>query len=280
MLMPDELVSSGARRVDGPSDKREGNALPMRGRRNQWSYRGVIGCLDQSVKVSVILGFKLTSIQRINSTAEGKLVSGNYASIDSEKTASQPPSKRISKEVNLLAGIVLSPEADTSQQKWPYERFTGIWMATSQGVVVVEHSSLQLKPLLEERYALDLAYLFDQTGAVFRNRWNLINIPNIGTLSEIFISIDFLLLVCPVWERGCVCPHGDLAWIVNELELTGQTLEFLSWPAVLNSDLEKSIVEAISQGLFHGYSREFLVGWVIWRSNIVRQENSVGNDMS
>ena len=36
----------------------------------------------------------------------------------------------------------MSPETDTTQQKWPDEWLAGIWMAAGQGVVVVEHSSL------------------------------------------------------------------------------------------------------------------------------------------
>ena len=36
-------------------------------------------------------------------------------------------------------------------------------------------------------------------------------------------------------------PHGNLARVVDELELTRETLELLICLAVLNSDFEKSI---------------------------------------
>jgi hypothetical protein len=70
------------------------------------------------------------------------LISGNNASEDSKKTAGEPPSQRVTKEINLLLRIILSPEAHTSQQKWPHKRLAGVWVAASQSVVMVEHGSL------------------------------------------------------------------------------------------------------------------------------------------
>ena len=58
-------------------------------------------------------------------------------------------------------------------------------------------------------------------------------------------------------------PHGNLARVVDELELTRETLELLICLAVLNSDFEKSIVVALSQGLLHWNSGELLVGRIV-----------------
>ena len=143
-----------------------------------------------------------------------------------------------------------------------------------------EHCSLQFKPLLEERHALDLALFSDQTRTSFGDRWNLVDKPDVGALAKVLVSVDFLLLVGPLWERGRVCPHCDFARIMNELELTGKTLEFLAWLSGFNSKLKKGIVESVGEGLLHWDCREFLVRWVVWRSDVMREKHSVGNNVS
>ena len=44
----------------------------------------------------------------------------------------------------------MGPEADSTQQKWPLDGLTCVWMTAGQCVVVEEDSSLQFKVLLEE----------------------------------------------------------------------------------------------------------------------------------
>ena len=97
-------------------------------------------------------------------------------------------------------------------------------MATSQCVVMEEHSSLKLEPFLEERNMLHLPLGPDQALAVRRNGWHFVNIPDVRRLLEVLIAVDLLLLISPIWERRGMSPHGDFAWIVHELELSRQAL--------------------------------------------------------
>lgn len=134
---------------------------------------------------------------------------------------------------------------------------------------MIKHSSLQLKPLLKEWNVLDFAFLSLQTRRSCWDRWNVVHVPDVGGLSEVLVAIDFLLLVCPVWKWCCMSPHGNFAGVVNQLELSRETLELLSCFAVLNTNLEKCVVEAISISIINRNSGEFLVGWVVRRSHIM-----------
>lgn len=110
----------------------------------------VVKARSSTYKVSMILSLghlTPTIIERIHTTTERQLISRKDTSINGKKTASEPPTNRVSEEVDLLLGIGLRPETDTSQQEWPYEWLAGIGMAASQSIVVVEHRTLQLEPL-------------------------------------------------------------------------------------------------------------------------------------
>lgn len=211
----------------------------------------------------------LTVVQSINASAQGDLISQNDTSVNSQQTGRQPPSDRVTNKVDLLAGVVLGPEADTTQQEWPLVRMAGIRMAAGQLAVVVEHGSLQFKPLAEERQRLDLAFRPLSAGVVSRQSGNVLNQPNVGAGRNLFVAVDFLLAGAPVRQGLAVRPHGNFAGVVNELEVTGNRLEFLVGLAILNSNLEQSIVDTTAKSVFQRNSGEFLVGWVERRSNIV-----------
>ena len=70
-------------------------------------------------------------IKGINATAKGNLVGADDASIHGNQTASNPPTKWVAEEVDLLPCIILSPEADTSKKERPLERLTGVWVTAS-----------------------------------------------------------------------------------------------------------------------------------------------------
>lgn len=57
----------------------------------------------------------LTTIHGVEPTAERELICQDNSGIDSQDTASEPPSDGITKEVDLLASIVLRPEAHATQ---------------------------------------------------------------------------------------------------------------------------------------------------------------------
>lgn len=78
-------------------------------------------------------------VKGINATAERNLIGTNDTGIDSQQTAGKPPANRVSEEVDLLASLILSPEADTSEQERPLVRLAGVRMAAGELVVVVEH---------------------------------------------------------------------------------------------------------------------------------------------
>jgi hypothetical protein len=77
-----------------------------------------------------------------------------------------------------------------------------------------------------------------------------------------------------------VSPHGNLAWVVEELEVTSDRLEVLVLLSVLNSNLEKSVLLTLAKGLLRGDSSEFLVGRVVRRGDIVREKNLVSTDVA
>ena len=74
-------------------------------------------------------------------------------------------------------------------------------------------------------------------------------------------------------------PHGHLCRYVDELEMRGKCLELLAGLAIVDSDFEQCVVEPVAICLFKWDCGELLVRWVVWRSNIVRQEPGVSDEM-
>lgn len=75
-------------------------------------------------------------------------------------------------------------------------------------------------------------------------------------------------------------PHGDLAWVVDDLYEGSEGAELLVVLAILNANLEESVVIALSSRILIGDSSELLVRWVVWRGNIVGEEDGVCNEVS
>lgn len=151
-----------------------------------------------------------TFFKSVDSTTESELIGSEDTDKNREQTAAKPPSNGVSKEVDLLSGVVLCPEADTTKQEGPLEWLTGVRMAARQGIVMVEHGSLEFEVLLQETHWLDLAGFLVASRAVWSQRGDIFRIPEVAWLLGVLVSVDFSLLVSPVWQRIGMSPHGNL----------------------------------------------------------------------
>lgn len=225
-------------------------------------------------------GWGLTVIKGVNSTAKRDLIRSDDANVDGDETARDPPTDRVTQEVDLLAGIVLGPEAHTPEQEGPLVRLAGIRMAAGQLVVVPEHGPLQLKPLLQEGQPLHLFRRLLAAGVICWQRRDVLDEPDVGAGRDLLVAVDLLLLVTPVGQGSLVGPHSNLARVVNKLEVTGNALEVLAILSVLNTDLEEGVGAAFAKPVGRWDRRELLVGGVVGRRNIVRQKDRVGAHVS
>lgn len=221
-----------------------------------------------------------TLVESIDTTTLRELVGEKNTGKDGEQTAAQPPAKRVTKEVNLLARVVLGPETDTTEQERPLDGHAGIGVAAGESVVVVEHGALQLKVFLQERDVLDLARLFLCALRVLGQSGNVLGVPDVAGLQGVLVAVNFGLLVSPVRQRGRVSPHGDLGRNVDELEVDRHGLEVGAGLCAVNPDLEEGVVEALAIGLVVADSGEFLVGGVVRRSDVVGEKPSVCDEMA
>lgn len=140
---------------------------------------------------------------------------------------------------------------------------------------MVEHGPLQLKPLAKERQCLHLSLLLLAAGVILRKRGNVLGNPHIGADCDLLVAIDFLLFVAPIGKRTGVCPHGNFAGEVDKLEMAGNSFELLAGLRCLDSNLEKSVVLAFAKRFLRRYGGELLVSGVIRRSDIMREQNLV-----
>lgn len=202
-------------------------------------------------------------IQSIDTTTQRKLIGGYDTRINGQQTAGNPPANRVTQEVDLLASVVLCPEADTTKQEGPLEWLRGIRMTASQLVVMPEHGSLELEPLPQERQGLDFAFGLLASFVVDSERRNVLNVPYVGARCNLLVSIDFLLLVGPLRQRCSVRPHCDLARVMDELEVTGNTLELLALLTALDTDFEQGVLEPVAVCIRHRNGGELLIGGVV-----------------
>lgn len=143
----------------------------------------------------------LTLVERLNAAAKGELIGSDDASKDSEKSRCQPPAKRVTKEVDLLAGIILGPEGDTTEQERPRDRLGSVRVRAGQSVVVVEHGALKFDVLAKEGQVLDLLHFLLVALILFRKRRDVIDEPDIAALLDILVSVNLCLLVRPLGKR-------------------------------------------------------------------------------
>lgn len=114
-------------------------------------------------------------IQGVNTTPKRKLISSENTRVDREQAAGNPPADGVAQKVNLLPGVVLSPEANATEQEWPLVRLRGVGVAAGQLVVVPEHGSLKLEPLPQERQRLHLTLRLFPSLVVQRQRGNVLS---------------------------------------------------------------------------------------------------------
>lgn len=200
------------------------------------------------------------------------MIGQDNADVDGQDTACDPPADRVSKEVDLLAGGIVGPEADTAQQEGPLVGQRSIGVAASQLVVVPEHGPLQLKPLAQERERLDLPLYSRAANIICRKGRDILDKPDVGAGCNLLVTIDLLLLEGPLGERLGVRPHSNLARVVDELEVAGNTLELLLGLAVFNANLKQSHFGLLSVRILPRDGGELLVGGVVGRCNVVRQQ--------
>lgn len=221
-----------------------------------------------------------TVIQSIHTTAERELVGQDDTSIDGEDAASYPPADWVADEVDLLAGVVLGPEADTAEQEGPLVGLRSVRVASGKLVIVPEHGSLKLKPLAQERKGLDFSLRLGPARVVGGKRGDLLNKPDIGARGNLLVSVDFLLLMTPFRERCSMSPHGHLAWVVDQLEVAGNRLKLLVRLALFDTDFEQRIRSAIAIGVGERDGGELLVRRVIRGGDVMRQQDSVSDSVA
>lgn len=111
------------------------------------AYKTMISTMTR--EMSLVVG-QLTVIEGVHATAQSQLVSTKDTDEYSKKRRGEPPAKRVTDEVDLLASVVVGPERHTTEEEWPRDGLRGVWVRASQGVVVVEHGTLELNPLPEK----------------------------------------------------------------------------------------------------------------------------------
>lgn len=154
--------------VRGPAEEEEACAVVEAGASACFLERGkrlVKGWLGRRKGAWIMLTF----IETVDAAALGELVCANDAGEDREETASDPPTDRVAEEVDLLSGVVLGPEADSTEEEWPLDGLTGIGMAAGEGIVVEEDGALQLEVLDQEREGLDFPLFLEKARAILRD---------------------------------------------------------------------------------------------------------------
>lgn len=76
-----------------------------------------------------------------------------------------------------------------------------------------------------------------------------------------------------------MCPHGNFAGEVNELEVAGNSFELCANLGCFNSNLEKGVVLALTKSLLRTHGGELLVGGEKRRSDIMREQNLVRDNV-
>jgi hypothetical protein len=138
-----------------------------------------------------------TLVKSINTTTLRQLIGEEDTCKDGKQTAGQPPTYRVTEEVDLLASLVLGPEADTTKKEGPLNGDTGVRVAAGESVVVVEHGALELEVLLEERHVLDLAGLLLCTLRILGKSGNVLGVPDVACLKGVLVAVNLSLLVSP-----------------------------------------------------------------------------------
>lgn len=105
----------------------------VRGPREEEEARGVI---------KTVAG---PTVESIDATALSELVCSDNADEDGQDAGGKPPAERVAEEVDLLAGVVFSPEGDATKEERPLDWLRAVRMRGCERVVVVEHGALKLQ---------------------------------------------------------------------------------------------------------------------------------------
>src|SRR3569833_4333566 len=129
-------------------------------------------------------------MQGIHATTKRELIGSDDARVDGEQAASDPPSHGVSEEVDLLARVVVGPEADASEQERPLVGKRRVRAAAGQLVVVPEHGPLQLEPLLQEGYVSDLLLGLGAARVIGREGGDVLDEPDVGARRDQLVAVD------------------------------------------------------------------------------------------
>lgn len=90
----------------------------------------------------------------VHSTAPRQEIGTEDTNVDGEGNGAGPPADDVTNEVDLLLRVIVSPEADTSEEEWPVDGGTGVRMRGSQTSIMLQHEELKFSKFAEEVHAL------------------------------------------------------------------------------------------------------------------------------
>jgi len=99
-------------------------------------------------------GSMLTIGDRIHATPASQQVRTEDANVDRDSNSRRPPPNNVANKVDLLLGIVLSPEADATDQERPVDGAARIGMRSGKTSIVLEHQQLQFGVLPQKVHPL------------------------------------------------------------------------------------------------------------------------------
>lgn len=92
----------------------------------------------------------LTILDRVNSSSSRQCICQHDTTPDRHASHAQPPANDIAHQVDLLPRFVVRPEADTTQQEWPAEGLTRVWVGRRKTGIMLEHEDLKFGKLFEK----------------------------------------------------------------------------------------------------------------------------------
>lgn len=110
----------------------------------------VRGPREEEEACGVIKTIAGPTVEGIDATALGELVCSDNADENGQDAGGEPPAERVAEEVDLLAGVVFSPEGDATKKERPLDWLRAVRMRGCERVVVVEHGALKLQIFSQE----------------------------------------------------------------------------------------------------------------------------------
>ena len=119
-------------------------------------------------------------------------------------------------------------------------------MTCGKSGIVLKHENLKLNKLLDEapppgRLRLDVNRSIPEViaGAIGDD---VVDVPAGSLVRGVFVSIHFLLAICPLRERGWMGPEQVFGVHMDELEVPGQRLPRLSLVRVNHLNLKEGVI--------------------------------------